>query len=79
MKLPTEPMFTTLAGSSGVAAFRRSGRSRFVSSNTAFTFRFRTLSKPEAGYSSMGAPHAAPALLTRMWSAASRADTSVAR
>src|SRR5215472_12699313 len=67
-----EPMLITRAGSAGLAAARSSGSERTVSSNSALMFTFQSLSKASSGYSSSGAPHVAPALLTRTSSWSSR-------
>ena len=57
------PMFTTRAGSSGVAAARSWGSSATVRWKTPRTLTSSTLSQPLSGNSASGAPQAAPALL----------------
>ena len=74
-----EPMFTTRAGSSSVAAARSWGSSARVRWNTPFTLMANSLSKAASGYSSSGAPQVAPALLTRRWMRSSRSAISAAR
>ena len=66
-------MLMTRAGSPWVPAFSSCRRRKRVRWKMPFTLRFMTLSKASSGYSSSRAPHGAPALLTRMWSAVSRA------
>src|SRR6201996_8495365 len=61
-----EAMLMTLAGFSADAAARSGFASALVRKNTDLTLRFITLSQPLSGNSSNSAPHAAPALLTRM-------------
>src|SRR5271165_374005 len=65
-------MLMTRAGSFGSAAARSAGSSAIVRSNTPCTFVRRTFSHPLGGNSSSGAPHPAPALLTRMSSSSKR-------
>src|SRR5258706_13899236 len=67
-----EAMLITLAGFSAVAAARRGAASALVRKNGVLTLRFITLSQPLSGNSSKSAPHAAPALLTRISSFGSR-------
>src|SRR5262245_55549422 len=64
----------TLAGSSGRAAFSNSGVRSLVRKKIDLTLVSITLSQPASGYSANGAPHAAPALLTRMLSDCSLPD-----
>src|SRR5882724_11458165 len=61
-----EAMLMTLAGLSAVAAARNGAASALVRKNTDLTLRSMTLSQPLSGNSSNSAPHAVPALLTRM-------------
>ena len=63
-----EPMLMTRAGSSAVAAFSSIGRRSRVRKKSDFRLRSVILSKPFSGKVSIASPHAAPALLTRMWS-----------
>src|SRR3954452_9907638 len=72
------PTLTTRAGSSSVPASSSSGRKARVRKNGALRFRSSTLSHAEAGNSASGAPHVAPALLTRMCSSSSCSPTSAA-
>src|SRR5882757_1608311 len=67
-----EAMLITLAGLSAVAAARNAAASALVRKNGALRLRFITLSQPLSGNSSKSAPHAAPALLTRISSFGSR-------
>ena len=60
-----EPIFTTLEGLLLAPSLRR-GSSFCVKKNTPFTFVSITLSQPFSGYSSKGAPQAAPALFTKI-------------
>ena len=69
-------MLITRAGSSVVAAARSSGSNRTVRKNGPFRLMSITLSQPDSGNSSSGAPQAAPALLTRMSSFSSRSRKS---
>src|SRR3954447_12418637 len=72
------PTLTTRAGSSSVPASSSSGRKARVRKNGALRLRSSTLSQAEAGKSASGAPHVAPALLTRMCSSSSCSPTSAA-
>src|SRR3954447_13792507 len=67
-----EAMLMTLAGLSADAAARSGFASALVRKNSDLTLRFITLSQPLSGNSSNSAPHAAPALLTRISSFGSR-------
>jgi hypothetical protein len=67
-----DAMLMTFAGLSAEAAARNGAASAFVKKNGVLTLRFITLSQPLSGNSSKSAPQAAPALLTRMSSFASR-------
>src|SRR2546421_6718354 len=71
-------MLTTLAGSSALAAARSAGSSPTVRWNGPSTFVCIARSHPDGGNSSSGAPHVAPALLTRMSSRSIRDLTSSA-
>src|SRR5580698_4962099 len=68
----------TRAGSSALAAFSSSGWSSRVRKKIDLTLVSITLSHPASEYSAIGAPHAAPALLTRTFRRCSRAKTSAA-
>src|ERR1700686_3399237 len=61
-----EATLMTLAGFSAVAAARNDAASALVRKNGVLRLRLITLSQPLSGNSSKSAPHAAPALLTRM-------------
>src|SRR5882757_10435115 len=61
-----EAMLMTLADLSADAPARSGFASAFVKKNSDLTLRSITLSQPLSGNSSNSAPHAAPALLTRM-------------
>ncbi len=67
-----DAMLMTLAGFSALAAARSGAASALVRKNGVFRLRFITLSQPLSGNSSKSAPHAAPALLTRISSFGSR-------
>ncbi len=67
----------TRAGSSAVAPAFSWGSSAWVSMNGALTLMSITLSKPISGNSPSGAPHAAPALLTRMSICDSRSVSAI--
>ena len=60
-----DAMLTILEGSSEFPFFSSNLASFWVIKNGLFRFRSTTLSHPSIGYSSKGAPHAAPALLIR--------------
>src|SRR5476651_431926 len=62
----TDAMLITLAGRSRLAAARSGFASALVRKNSDLTLGSMTLSQPLSGNSSKSAPHAAPALLTRM-------------
>ncbi len=68
-----EAMLITLDGCSCEPDALSAGCSAWVRKNGDFRLRSRTLSQPLSGNSSNGAPHAAPALLTRMSSLGSSA------
>src|SRR5919204_207447 len=70
-----EAMLMTLAGRSGEAAARSGFASALVRKNSDLTLRFMTLSQPLSGNSSNSAPHAAPALLTRIAAVAAAVST----
>src|SRR6185436_8481783 len=74
-----DAMWITLAGRAGDAAAFSGSCSARVRKNGDFRFKSTTLSQPCSGKSSNGAPHAAPALLTRMSSWGSRALSAAAR
>src|SRR5690606_21536392 len=59
-----DPTLMIRDGLSGLAATRNRGNNACVRANTDVTLSPRTLSNPEAGNSSTGAPQIAPALLT---------------
>ncbi len=61
-----DAMLITLAGRAAVAALRNAGAMACVKKNGVLALRVSTLSQPSSGNSSKAAPHAAPALLTRM-------------
>src|SRR5262245_31224655 len=69
-------MLITRAGSAAVPALRSSGRRSRVRKKIDFRFRSMTLSQPDSGNSSIGAPQFAPALFTRTCSAGSRCASS---
>src|SRR5271154_2885872 len=71
-----EAMLITLAGRFTLAALRNAGAMAWVRKNGVLALRSRTLSQPDSGNSSKGAPQAAPALFTRMSSLGSRAITA---
>src|ERR1700729_1276349 len=71
-------MLITLAGRAGVAALRNAGAIACVRKNGVLAFRLSTLSHPSSGNSSKAAPHAAPALLTRISTPGSWAITAAA-
>src|SRR5271169_6669905 len=73
-----DAMLMTLAGRAAVAAFRNAGAMACVIKNGVLALRFRTLSQPSSGNSSNFAPHAAPALFTRMSTLGSLAITAAA-
>src|SRR5436190_1124184 len=73
-----EATLMTLAGLSAVAAARSEPANALVRKNGVLRLRFTTLSQPLSGNSSKSAPHAAPALLTRMSSFGSRFFISAA-
>src|SRR5690349_21176381 len=75
-------MLMMRAGSLSLAALRSCGSSSRVRWNGALTLTDHSLSNAESGYSSIGAPQVAPALLMSTFSAGSRsamADASVAQ
>src|SRR6202047_2078758 len=59
-------MLITLEGFAAVAAARSGAANALVRKNGVLRLRLTTLSQPLSGNSSKSAPHAAPALLTRM-------------
>src|SRR3984957_20755628 len=71
-------MLMTLAGRAGEAALRKAGAIAWVRKNGVLAFRLSTLSQPSSGNSSKAAPHAAPALLTKMSTFGSCAITAAA-
>src|SRR6202522_871311 len=73
-----EAMLITLAGRAGEAAFRNAGAIACVRKNGVLAFRLSTLSQPSSGNSSNAAPHAAPALLTRISTFGSLSMTAAA-
>ena len=74
-----EPMLITRAGLGPAAAWRNSGSSFWVRKKTPLTLVSITLSQPTSGNCSIGAPQAAPALLTRMSSLGSSLASRAAR
>src|ERR1700686_1149051 len=73
-----EAMLMTLGGLVGVGGARNRGARALVRKNGVLRLRFITLSQPLSGNSSKSAPHAAPALLTRISNFGSRFLISVA-
>jgi hypothetical protein len=73
-----EAIMITLAGLSCEAPAASLACSAWVRKNGDFRFRSSTLSQPLSGNSSKSAPHAAPALLTRMSSEGSSAPIRAA-
>src|ERR1700685_2257288 len=73
-----EAMLITLAGRAGEAALRNAGAIACVRKKGVLVFRSSTLSQPSSGNSSKAAPHAAPALLTRISTFGSCAITAAA-
>src|SRR5476651_1378919 len=73
-----DAMLITLAGRATVAALRNAGAMACVKKNGVLAFRLTTLSQPSSGNSSKAAPHAAPALLTRISTFGSCAITAAA-
>src|SRR5258707_10509496 len=71
-------MLMTLAGRAGEAAFRSAGAIACVRKKGVLAFKLSTLSQPSSGNSSKAAPHAAPALLTRISTFGSWAITAAA-
>ena len=67
-----EAMLITLAGRAAVAAAFSAPCSAWVRKNGDLRLRSMTLSQPDSGKLSKGAPQATPALFTRMSSAGSR-------
>src|ERR1700678_3399428 len=73
-----EAMLITLEGRAGEAALRNAGAIACVRKNGVLAFRLSTLSQPSSGNSSKAAPHAAPALLTRISTLGSLSITAAA-
>src|SRR5258707_5197275 len=67
-----DAMLITLEGFTAVAAARSGEASDLVRKKGVLRLRLTTLSQPLSGNSSKSAPHAAPALLTRISSFGSR-------
>ena len=65
------------AGSTWSPAARKRGKKACVTMKGALTLISRILSNPISGNSSMGAPHVAPALLTKMCNASCSAETAL--
>src|SRR5271169_5352366 len=73
-----DAMLITLAGRALVAALRSAGAKACVKKNGVLALRLRTLSQPSSGNSSNFAPHAAPALFTKISNLGSLSITAAA-